>query len=216
MLLHAVLAIPGVTPQIITPHNALIYNSTSSWPELSEINDFKATLQGNLIKVIPWINVCKHPNLNLWECFKVGLNFENAHVRADTPGALQYIPFESDAPASLRDNSQSCTDRSDANSPCYQGNLPRYYVNVTSALDIQNTIKFAQKHSLRLSIRNTGHDLQSRSTARDSIGIWTHWLKGIEFGTFNKCDSRGVASVTIQAGETWYYKLIAGNRFIMQ
>ncbi|KAL5334483.1 hypothetical protein BJX70DRAFT_405421 [Aspergillus crustosus] len=60
---------------------------------------------------------------------------------------------------------------------CYQGSVPPKYVDARSAEDIQATLEFARTNSLRLVIKNTGHDYIGRSSGPDSLGLWTHNLQ---------------------------------------
>jgi FAD/FMN-containing dehydrogenase len=63
---------------------------------------------------------------------------------------------------------------------CYQGRVARYSAMVSSVDEVQSVVRFAADHRLRVSIRNTGHDLAGRSTAPDAIQIHTAGLKGIK------------------------------------
>lgn len=68
----------------------------------------------------------------------------------------------------------------DPNGSCDQGRVARYSATVSSVDEVQSVVRFAADHRLRLSIRNTGHDLAGRSTAPDAIQIHTAGLKGIK------------------------------------
>ncbi|PGG95966.1 hypothetical protein AJ79_09786 [Helicocarpus griseus UAMH5409] len=76
---------------------------------------------------------------------------------------------------------ESCEIGSDPAIPCGQGNIAPYSVIADSVDHIQQAVLFAQKHNLRLVIRNTGHDFSGRSTAPLSLQIFTHNLKNITF-----------------------------------
>lgn len=52
-----------------------------------------------------------------------------------------------------------------SNSTCGQGRVANYAVHAETAEDIQEYVKFATKHNLRIVIKNTGHDLLGRSSA---------------------------------------------------
>lgn len=64
---------------------------------------------------------------------------------------------------------------------CGQGSVPPIGVDARSPEDIQEAIRFAKEHNLKLVIHNTGHDFLGRSAARDSFMIWTHRIKDISF-----------------------------------
>lgn len=64
---------------------------------------------------------------------------------------------------------------------CHQGRIPLYSAAVNSTQQIQKVVLFAKRHRLRLTIRNTGHDLAGRSSAANSLQIHTHRLKWTQF-----------------------------------
>ncbi|ERF73336.1 hypothetical protein EPUS_08278 [Endocarpon pusillum Z07020] len=53
-------------------------------------------------------------------------------------------------------------------------------INVSEPAHISKAIQFATDHNIRLTIRNTGHDYNGKSTGAGAIGIWTHHMKDIE------------------------------------
>jgi FAD/FMN-containing dehydrogenase len=61
--------------------------------------------------------------------------------------------------------------------PCNIGSVQRFAVNVSSAEDVQKTLRFTREHNIRLAIRNTGHDYLGKSTAPGAVALWTHYLK---------------------------------------
>lgn len=62
---------------------------------------------------------------------------------------------------------------------CDQGRVSHYSAYVQSVTEVQAVVKFAASHRLRLTIRNTGHDLAGRSSAPESLQLYTAGLKGI-------------------------------------
>ena len=75
----------------------------------------------------------------------------------------------------------SCSPFTIRESPCRLGTYIDYAVDVANPEHIAQTILFATKHSIRLVIRNTGHDYLGKSTGAGAIGIWTHRLKNMTF-----------------------------------
>ena len=69
-----------------------------------------------------------------------------------------------------------------------------YAVEATTAADIQAAVRFAAAHNLRVVIKGTGHDYKGRSTAPNSLLIWTHLMRDI---TWSGDD------ITVGAGVTW-------------
>jgi hypothetical protein len=64
---------------------------------------------------------------------------------------------------------------------CEQGRIPLYSARVHSSDDIVAVLRFAAIHNVRITIRNTGHDLAGRSTAPGSLQIDTRGLKSIQY-----------------------------------
>jgi FAD/FMN-containing dehydrogenase len=54
-------------------------------------------------------------------------------------------------------------------------------VNATSVEHVQAAVNFAREHNIRLSVKNTGHDVPGRANGPGSLSIWTHYLNGIEY-----------------------------------
>lgn len=52
---------------------------------------------------------------------------------------------------------------------------------ISSADDAVKALKFAQKNNIKIVIKNTGHEYLGRSTAPDSLMLWTHNLKSTSF-----------------------------------
>lgn len=86
---------------------------------------------------------------------------------------------------------------------CHQGRIPLYSATVESAQQVQQAVRFARRHNLRLVIRNTGHDLAGRSSAPDSFQIHTHRLQETQFHTDLRLNGSTASlgpAVTVGAG----------------
>ena len=57
---------------------------------------------------------------------------------------------------------------------CDQGNIPRFYVNVSSVSDVQKALIFATKHSVPVVVKNSGHDYKGRSAGPNALALWVH------------------------------------------
>jgi FAD/FMN-containing dehydrogenase len=79
------------------------------------------------------------------------------------------------------------------------GNYVHYAVKVAGADDIAATIAFAEKHNIRLVIRNTAHDYVGRSTGAGGLAIWTHFLKDTKISDWSDEQYVGKA-ITVGAG----------------
>lgn len=53
---------------------------------------------------------------------------------------------------------QFCNPFTAQKQPCTLGNYAVYSINVTGPLDVQEGIRFAREHNIRLTIKNTGHE----------------------------------------------------------
>ena len=71
----------------------------------------------------------------------------------------------------------TCTPFSDPSAPCELGNHASYSINVQSAKDVQEGLKFAQKQNVRLVVKNSGHDFFGKSTGKGALSLWVHNLK---------------------------------------
>ncbi|WEW56366.1 hypothetical protein PRK78_001809 [Emydomyces testavorans] len=124
----------------------------------------------------------------------------NSVWRSQEPGAVQYINWET-----WPEKQQTCYIGGDRKIPCGQGRISRYSAVAHKPDHIQQAVRFAAKHNLRLVVKNTGHDFLGRSAAPESLQILTHFMKDIqftnEFVPEGKSDRRAVGSaVTIGAG----------------
>jgi hypothetical protein len=50
--------------------------------------------------------------------------------------------------------------------------MPDYFIDVRTASDVAAGLAFAQKHSVPVVVKNTGHDYKGRSSAPNSLMIW--------------------------------------------
>ncbi|KAK2751088.1 hypothetical protein FQN57_000163 [Myotisia sp. PD_48] len=132
------------------------------WPTEPQWNAFNRSVSGNLLAVKPVGAVCHDPTYNEPACWDVS--------------ALQWTNWEFGK--TIKD---SCFIQSPRGQPCNRGRISLFSVLARSVKDIQETVKFATKHNLRLVIRNTGHDFLGRSSAPDSLQISTSFLNSINF-----------------------------------
>jgi len=153
------------------------------WPSKPEWQKFNSTIGGMLIADIrPISSVCYKgtPDYNEASCDEVTKNYNDSFWRANQAGALQHTNWETYPPLE-----ESCplpsalTDKNERQ--CKQGSIPQYAVRARNAQDISVAVKFATKHSIPVVIKNTGHDYLGRSSRRNALLIWTHFLREISF-----------------------------------
>ena len=76
---------------------------------------------------------------------------------------------------------EECFLRMSREQPCQQGLVAPLSVNASCVEDIQAAVRFASKHVLHLTVKNTGHDHLWRSSGDGSFAIWTHNVRGREW-----------------------------------
>ena len=90
------------------------------------------------------------------------------------------------------------------NVSCNQGNLSPYYVQVSSEADVKAALAFSIQNRIRLSIKNSGHDYQGRSSLKGSLALWMRQVGGLSRDkTFipEKCtDIPSLDTITTGAG----------------
>ncbi|KAI0028758.1 FAD-binding domain-containing protein [Vararia minispora EC-137] len=138
------------------------FPSTADWAALN------ATIEGRLLTVVPSAEACAR--LNCTETQWTSSVFRNM-----IPGQMNSYNWEQDyraVPPEL------CLHNG---TTCAQGDVPLYAVNATTAEHIQVGVRFAARHNLRVAVKSSGHDLLGRSTAKNSLLMWTHQLQNITF-----------------------------------
>lgn len=81
-----------------------------------------------------------------------------------------------------------------------------YAVAAENAQDVAAAVNFAREHRLKLVIKSTGHDYLGRSSAPDSLLVWTHPMREIKVtDSFvpTGCSNKGVPAVSLGAGTRW-------------
>ncbi|KAJ6023922.1 FAD linked oxidase N-terminal [Penicillium herquei] len=141
------------------------------WPSAQDWARLNQTVGGRLIATVPVAHVCHDPTYNATACawFKDNWLTVEAHV---------YYPAEILDPYF---QGQYCEPFTPESKPCTLGNYAVYSINVTGVSDIQAGLAFATQHDVRLTIKNTGHDLLGKSTGRGALSLWTHNLKDMDF-----------------------------------
>ncbi|KAE8409328.1 hypothetical protein BDV37DRAFT_293887 [Aspergillus pseudonomiae] len=190
----------------------------SCWPSEQEWNSLNSTINGNLVAVRPIAAVCHEGDRNSSACKEVTAAWTNSTWRAAQPGAVQWENWES-----WPEHNQTCYIESPRNTPCGQGQISFYSTLAKSAFDIQETVKFAKQHNLRLVIKNSGHDFLGRASAPGSLQILTNGMKDIKL--VDKFTPAGApkgkdegAAVTIAAGvslQELYAAVAARNRTVV-
>lgn len=124
----------------------------SCWPSQSQWNALSKTLSKPVFAVHPVGAPCHDPLFNATECANVQANYFDGIWRSGQPGASESQIWESnDALTAV------CTPfNTTRTAHCDQGRVPVIGVNATRPSDVQNAVKFAAAHNLKLVVKNTG------------------------------------------------------------
>lgn len=187
----------------------------SCWPNQATWDHFNDTISGRLIVSRPSAAPCHDPAYDQSRCEEAMAKWTNSAWRTAQVGAYSAILWEVGSEQCLIDTSRQQL--------CEQGLVAPMTVNVSGVEDIQASIRFADRHNLYLTIKNTGHDHLGRSSGDGSFAIWTHNLKGRTWhDSFIPAnapqDVHGIPAVTLQAGEQWldvYKDATAHDRIVV-
>lgn len=163
------------------------------WPSIDEWNGLNETVHGRLSIPKSPVDAC----LNEGPEFNVSACNEAVHKLGKDPFYLQTL---------------SGGTESTGQAGAWTAMPSTYAIEAMDEIDISEGVKFAQTHNLRLVVKGTGHDYYGRSNYADSLLIWTHSMRNMEFhdnfipeGCKNEKNmwSGGIPAVTMQAGLTW-------------
>ncbi|CAO3565865.1 unnamed protein product [Mortierella alpina] len=169
------------------------------WPEKASWDAFGQTV-GGLITTTPAAYECHDPHYDEAKCQEIQKGYFYDHWRQHQPGAVQQTNWE-------MVGDKGCLGFNKT-SRCYQGAVPLYTVKATTFQHVQNTVRFAAKHNIRLAIKNTGHDYLGRSTAASSINLWVYYMKNMDFSDNfvpegAPAGSSGSGAVVLGSGVLW-------------
>ncbi|KDN50609.1 hypothetical protein RSAG8_01107, partial [Rhizoctonia solani AG-8 WAC10335] len=173
-------------------------SSDSCWPSSSIWSSFNSSIGGRLVEPHPPAWPCHDPHYDAAACAEAQQNWADSFWRSNQTGAMQALQWDS----------PECGIDTPRNVTCPQGLVPTYAVVAENADDVSKAVKFAQKHNLKLVIKNTGHDYLGRSSGAGAFSIWTHKLGGIDFTdsfVAEGCSGdQGIPAVTVGAANQWY------------
>ncbi|GAO19335.1 uncharacterized protein UV8b_05236 [Ustilaginoidea virens] len=164
------------------------------WPSQGAWRALNESVNGRLVATIPLGSVCHGATYDATKCANLKDVWHIPETHTDTSSSILAPYFAN----------QSCDPFLPPSSPCYVGTYIQYAVDVAAASDIQQTLAFAQRHNLRLVIRNTGHDYLGKSTGAGALGVWTHHLKTFQVLDYSSPAYAGKAvkmGAGVQAGE---------------
>ncbi|KAN0102233.1 FAD binding domain containing protein [Hyaloscypha variabilis] len=158
-----------------------IYPGDALWPSDAQWQKFNDTLGGALIRGVPPARVCYPGYYNTTQCAAAKQKYFNSQFRSDDPVEIvnEWLDGDSCPPAAYG----ITVSNASATVVCNEAAYPAYVVNATTVKHIQLAVNFARNSNIRLTIKNTGHDLRGQSAGGESLSIWTHHLKDFEFLT---------------------------------
>ena len=167
---------------------------SKTWPRDGEWAALNHSLSGRLLKPSPPGAVC-HPTQP---------TFDIAACPAVEAGWLT-TAWHSDNPISVPENNWvNDTCLPNPLDPCSGEGYPIYVVNATCSEDVKIGIDFAREKNVRLVVKGTGHDYLGRSSAPNSLSIWTRHIQGLTFHDGFKpkgCRTKiNTSAVTVAAG----------------
>ncbi|KAH8169379.1 FAD binding domain-containing protein [Sarocladium implicatum] len=193
-----------------SPQHCRATPGSVDWPSSETWAGLNDTLSGRLIKPTLAAAVCwpHRPEYNPEKCREVFKAWQTQEFFTNDP-IVGWMGQWSDWSCLPRDPDESLDEAASWGGPAdeaampspgqedtmgkYSGNstitqrwcsgdgYPAYVVNATSAHHVKAAIDFAQENNVRLTIKNTGHDVTGRYTAPGSLAVWTHHMKGIEY-----------------------------------
>lgn len=171
--------------------------SSPLWPCHGDWEALNTTLNGNLLAPLPPAIVCdkSHTHYSRAQCDSVGEQWHQSLFHDNDPVSLHQPNWQHDAclPSAIYNKTTTCNLKP----------FPKYTVNASETCHVQDALRFASKHNLRVSVKNTGHDYLGRSTSPE-FSIWTHHLRGIElhsaFQAKNCSSHPAFSAMTVGAG----------------
>ncbi|KAF9053268.1 FAD-binding domain-containing protein [Panaeolus papilionaceus] len=159
-------------------------------PTAQDWNKLNNTVSGRLFPGRPFALPCfssfqgQPHNVDQAACTFVQENFFNSHLnRSNAFGGYAATNFEM-----CMSTGASCElDYTNPTNPaafappadCKMGSIADNYIDVQNQNDVIAALKFVKAHGVPLTIKNTGHDFQGRSSAPGSLALWMHHLKGM-------------------------------------
>jgi hypothetical protein len=83
---------------------------------------------------------------------------------------------------------------------CTLGGYPSYAVNASNVAQIQLAVNFARSLNIRLIVKNTGHDFNSKSAGAGALSVWTHNLVDLKYIANYTDSALGYSGPAFKAG----------------
>ena len=131
----------------------------AGWPTATQWVQLNVSVEGRLIKTIPIGSPCYQTTFNVADSKDDLSTYDNAscaHIRESWH--LPTFHAESSSSAGQPYFANNSCNPVNVQGDCGIGSYVQYAINVTKDSDALAGIDFAQKHNIRLLVRNTGHE----------------------------------------------------------
>ncbi|KAF8834784.1 FAD-binding domain-containing protein [Paxillus ammoniavirescens] len=215
LIIFSLLVICGLAIASQSGQGCLCTSDQSCWPNATEFSQLQAQVSQPLVYPLPAASACYPTSDPSGNCTAVTENWADGNWRSSMPGAMEAPNWET---FMLKNGTiDACYLNTTITGTCGQGRVPVIGIDARSVADIQAGVNFAVKYSLKLVIKNTGHDFLGRSAARGSFVVWTHNLKNI---TYNPAfvpqgapANETYNAVTLGGGVQWHEAYDAVNQY---
>ena len=136
----------------VSSQNCRCTSGSGCWPSDSEFQTLASKVSQPLIRPIPPATPCYDSAAG--NCTDVLAGWSNGVWRSDQPGAVEFTNYETYT--FPNGTIQGCYLDITLGIPCQQGSVPAIGVDARTPEDIQEAVRFAGSHNLRLVIKNTG------------------------------------------------------------
>ncbi|KAI9775942.1 MAG: hypothetical protein M1835_005659 [Candelina submexicana] len=182
------------SPSIASDPTCKAQPNTPSWPSAEQWTNLNASVSGQLLAPLPPAAICDS-SLSVYDnktCAYVTAQYPSSDFHARDPVSIDQPNWENDACLPVQ------------GVKCDLSVFPRYVVNATQAEHVVKAVYFAREQGVRLVVKGTGHDYLGRSIAPDSLSIWTHNLRGLQwYDSFvpTGCSAEAIPAIKAAAGQ---------------
>jgi len=171
---------------------ALCEHGDPCWPKRLAWARFNRTVNGRLVKGEPQFSACamdQNDPANIAACDEQRTNAANPYKTSYQPGGFITL--------GMYDN----VERK------FQMPIPPVYaVNVSTSQEISDTVKWAVKNNIRLTIKGASHEFLMRNNAPSSLLIWTRNMNHLDFLPDHEVCGETYEMITeTGAGNSWFY-----------
>jgi hypothetical protein len=152
-LLSSLLTVALSLTSALTTNNCRCTSGSDCWPSDSEFQSLASKVSQPLIHPVPPATPCYDSAAG--NCTDVRAGWFNGMWRSNQSGAAEHTNWET----YILPNGtiQACYLNTTLGFPCQQGSVPVIGVDARTPDDIQEAVRFAGNHNLRLVIKNTGY-----------------------------------------------------------